>query len=454
MSFADEEMANLSPGNIVDMADKAMNKSGMASKGVEAADKNTSTQSKEDSLGTKMAAVTFMGKKNVTVSHCPKPAITDDRDVIVRMTSSGLCGTDLHLYLGCIPGIQAGRVIGHEVMGIIDSIGSQVNGLNKGDRVIVSCQIACGECYFCKQEEFSQCDRTNPSILQEHMLGQRTSGLLGFSELNGGFDGGQADFVRVPLADMNCLKVPPENELGDEKLLPLTDILCTAWYGNELGKVKSGDVVAVWGAGPVGLLAAQCAFARGAHRVIIVDEIPYRLEFAKKIIPKIETVDFSKDDSGAFAGEKQVLELCKDEPAHAPDVCIECVGMHYAHSFMHRMEMAFGMETDTPEALNAAIYTCKKGGCVVGIGAYVGMTNHFTLGTLMMKSVTLKTGQVPVQRYWKQLLEMIKKGELDPAAIFTHKMTLDEAPKAYHIFNEKLDGVIKVVLKPSRSMGK
>ena len=275
-------------------------------------------------------------------------------------------------------------------------------------------------------------------------MGQRTAALLGFNKITAGLDGAQADYVRVPIADVNCLVVPKEDSnLTDEKLLFLSDILCTSWFGTELADVKQNDVVAIWGAGPVGLLAAQCSFARGARRVILVDNVAYRLEFAKKILPKIETVDFSQESGSA--GEKKVLELCKDEKYHAPDCCIECVGMHYAHSMVHRMEMAVGLETDTPEALNAAIFACRKGGHIGSIGAYAGMCNHFNIGALMMKNITLKSGPIPVQKYWHELYDMIKAGKLDPSVIITHRMSLEDAPKAYQIFNEKLDDVVKVV---------
>lgn len=446
-------MASLATGNVVDAADKAMEKMDVKSSSAKEASNTITTKAKEDKSGVKMTAVQWSGTKNVNVGHVPKPAVTDDRDAIIRVTSSGLCGTDLHLYLGCVPGMKSGRILGHEPMGYVESVGPNVTSLKPGDRVVVSCQIACGDCHFCKEQLFSMCDRTNPSGVQEKMLGQRTAGLLGFSEMNAGLDGGQADFVRVPFADVNCLKVPSEAEISDDKLVLLSDILCTAWYGTELAEVGHGDVIAIWGAGPVGLLAAQCSFARGARRVIIVDEMTYRLEFAKKILPKIETVNFSEDHTST-AGEKLVLELCKSEPARAPDACIECVGMHYAHSFLHQVEMAVGMETDTPEALNAAIFACKKGGRIAAIGAYVGMANHFNIGALMEKCISLKTGQIPVQKYWSQLLGKIQSGELDPSVIITHKMSLDDAPKAYQLFNEKLDNAIKVVFTPAPNSGK
>jgi len=439
-------MSNILPGRVVQMADKVMSAMGGHPKAEEAANATT-TKYKEDPSGAKMGAVHWNGNKSIYYDQCPKPAITDPTDAVIRITSTAICGSDLHLYLGNVPGMRSGQILGHEPMGIVESVGPNVTGIKPGDRVVVPFCLACGECYYCKQQLFSSCERTNPSITAEKMMGARTSGLLGHPEMMGGIPGGQADFLRVPFADVNCLKVPPESELPDDKVLFLSDILATGWHGCELAGVSAGDVVAIWGAGPVGLLAAQCAFARGAKRVIIVDKEQYRLDFARKILPKVETVDFSQDSTSS-AGETKVLELCQNEPAGAPDACIECVGMHYTNSFVHRVEMMVGLETDSPEALNAAIMACRKGGRIAAIGAYAGMCNHFHIGAFMEKCLSMRSGQTPVQRYWKELLEKVRRGELDPSVIITHRMPLSEAPKAYQIFNDKLDNVIKIVLKP------
>jgi len=275
------------------------------------------------------------------------------------------------------------------------------------------------------------------------MFGQKTAGLLGHPTLMGNIDGGQAEYIRVPFGDVNCLLLPSADELPDEKVLFLSDILPTAWNANELAEVGRDDVVAIWGAGPVGLLAAQCAFARGARRVIMVDNQAYRLDFAKKILKGVETVNFSSE-----AAEKQILRLCKDEPAGAPDCAIEAVGMHYANSYLHRVEMALGLETDSPEALNSAIVAVRKGGRIAAIGAYAGFANHFHIGAFMEKGLSMRSGQTPVQKWWRELLDRVRRGELDPSVIITHHLPLSEAANAYKMFNEKTDNVIKVVLHP------
>jgi len=442
-------MASMLPGSVVNMADKVMHATGISPRAEQAANVTT-TKPKSDPSGARMQAVHWTGKNSVTVSDCPKPAITDEADAVIRITSTAICGSDLHLYTGCVPGMRSGQVLGHEPMGIVESVGPKVTSIKPGDRVVIPFCLACGECYYCKQQLFSSCERTNPSITAEKMMGARTSGLLGHPEMLGGIPGGQAEFLRVPFADVNCLVVPPETELPDEKVLFLSDILPTAWHGTELASVNQGDVVAIWGAGPVGLLIAQCAFARGAKRVIMVDNVPFRLQFAKRLYPKVETVNFA-EDSTSTAGEKKVLELCQNEPAGAPDACIDCVGMHYAHSTIHKMEMAVGMETDSPEALNACIVACRKGGRIGGIGAYAGLCNHFNIGAFMEKCLSMRSGQTPVQRYWKELLGKVQRGELDPSVIVTHRMPLSEASKAYQIFNDKTDDVIKVVLKANGS---
>jgi threonine dehydrogenase-like Zn-dependent dehydrogenase len=397
-----------------------------------------------------MQAVTWTGAKSILTTEVPKPTITDPSDVVVRITSSAICGSDLHLYLSSMPGMKSGDIMGHEPMGIVEEVGPNVKKVKVGDRVVCSFCLACGSCYYCQKQLFSGCDRTNPIVAEEKMMGARSSGMFGYSALTGGFAGGQSEYLRVPFADVNCLVVPSQQEsnLTDTQLLFLSDILPTAWHGNELAQVSPGDVVAIWGAGPVGILSAHCAFARGARRVILVDRVAYRLDYAKSKIPNLETVDFSK---ARDSGEAQVAELCKNELAGAPDCCIECVGMHYTNSLMHRVEMAIGLETDSPEALNACLVAVRKGGHVAAIGAYGGFANHFNIGALMEKGLTIGSGQTPVHRYWKDLLQRVINKELDPTIVVTHNMTLPEASKAYQMFNDKKDNVIKVVLHPQPS---
>jgi len=435
-------MATALRGSVVEAADRAMASSGDHPRAEKAAATIT-TQYKHDPSGKQMSAVTWAGTKSIKTVELPKPTITDDNDVIVKMTSSAICGSDLHLYHGNVAGMKSGQIVGHEPMGVVESVGSQVRNIKPGDRVVASFCLACGNCYYCKQEQYSCCDYTNPSISEEKMFGARTAGLLGHPSMLGAIAGGQAEYFRIPLADVNCLRVP--SDMPDDKVLFLSDILPTAWHGNELAEVGRNDVVAIWGAGPVGILTAQCAFNRGARRVILVDNVPYRLDFASKVLPKVETVNFA---SGRDTAEKQIQQLCRDEPAGAPDAVIECVGMHYTNSFLHRVEMALGLETDSPEAFNAAITAVKKGGRIAVIGAYGGYANHVLLGAIMEKGLRIASGQTPVQKYWKLLLDKVRNNELDPSVIITHHMKLQDAARAYEMFDVKSDEVIKIVLQP------
>jgi len=437
--------SNFVPGRVVDMADKAMGAMGMGKQAEKAASKVTS-KPKADPSGATMKAVQWNGTKSVSVGDCAKPALTDECDCIIRVTSTAICGSDLHLYVNNVPGMSSGHVLGHEAMGIVESVGPGVRCVKEGDRVVAAFCMACGECYYCQKKLFTSCDRTNPVAVAEKTMGARTAGLLGHPEIMGGYPGGQAEYLRIPFADLNTLVLPPESELADEKVLFLSDVLSTAWHATELAEVEPGDVVAIWGAGPVGQLTAQCAFARGAKRVILVDNIKYRLDAAKQIMPKLETVNFDK--AAGTSGEERVLELCQNEPAGAPDCCIDCVGMHYAHTMMHRAEMATGLETDSPETVNACIFAVRKGGRVAVIGAYAGLCNHFNIGALMEKCLVVRSGQTPVQKYWKHLLELIKAKKLDPSVIVSHHMPLEQAAEAYKMFNEKTDDVVKVILKP------
>eukprot|EP00879_Flechtneria_rotunda_P000578 GHRR01000686.1.p1 GENE.GHRR01000686.1~~GHRR01000686.1.p1 ORF type:complete len:446 (+),score=129.49 GHRR01000686.1:589-1926(+) len=389
----------------------------------------------------KMKAVQWMSKKNMKVHHVPKPMVTDPTDVLLRVTNTAICGSDLHLYLHSMPSMKSGDILGHEFMGIVEEVGDQVQKFKRGDRVLVAFDIACGACYFCNAGYHSSCDTTNPSKVQELMYGQATSGIYGYAHLTGGYQGGQAEYVRVPLADSNCLKVP--EGLDDLDVLFLTDILPTAWHATEMGEVGPGDVVAIWGAGPVGILTAHCAQHRGAKRVILIDEVPYRLEHAQKKLPGVEVINFKEKDTF-----KAVQELCANEPGRAPDVVIEAAGFHYTKSILHTVEQTLQLENDSADILNEMITSVRKGGRISIVGVYAGYVNHLNIGAFMEKQLTMRGGQTPVQRYWPHLLPKVQSGELKPSLVITHVLPLEDAPKGYELFNDKKDGCIKVVLQP------
>ncbi|GBF89541.1 zinc-type alcohol dehydrogenase [Raphidocelis subcapitata] len=395
--------------------------------------------------GAEMRAVTWQGKHAVAVKSVPAPAVTDSTDAILRITSTAICGSDLHLYVHAMPGMKAGDVLGHEAMGVVEEVGPDVTSLRPGDRVAVCFDICgCGgACFFCSRGLYSSCAASNPSRVQAEMYGQPTGGFFGYSHLTGGWQGGQAERLRVPVADSNCLKLP--DDVPDNQAVLLTDILPTAWHANELGEVGAGDVVAIWGAGPVGILAAHCAQHRGARRVILIDPAQYRLDFAAARLPGLETLNPTKG-KGAVAA---LYEMTAGEPGGAPDVVIDAVGMHYASSLAHKAQMALQLETDSPEAINECIRCVRKGGRVSIVGAYAGWTNAFMIGAFMEKQLTMRGGQTPVQKYWGALLEKVRSGALNPALVVTHTLPLEEAPAGYEMFNAKRpeDGCIKVVLK-------
>jgi threonine dehydrogenase-like Zn-dependent dehydrogenase len=389
--------------------------------------------------GKLMKAVEWQGKKTVAVHERPVPVVTDPNDVILRVTSSCICGSDLHLYVGAMPGMAKGDVLGHEFMGVVEDVGPGVKDIKKGDRVVSSFDIGCGACHYCKKELYTSCETTNPTGGgQEKLWGHHSGGFHGYSHLTGGWEGGQAEYARVPFADLNCLKVPAN--LTDEQVVLLSDILPTAWHACELAYVGKGDVVAVWGAGPVGILAAQCSMARGAAQVIMIDDHDYRLEFAKAKVPGVQTIN--------FATQKDVKQALHDIVPTGPDVGLECVGFHYAKSLTHKIEMALQIETDPADMLNEMIESVAKGGRLGVVGAYAGYTNHFNIGAFMEKGLSMRAGQTPVQHYWHKLLDMVKNGQLNPSVVITHELPLDKAADGYKMFNDKQDNCIKVVLKP------
>jgi len=395
--------------------------------------------SKKREDGSKMQGVAWYGKHDVRVEQRPVPTITDPEDIIIRVTSSAICGSDLHLYEGYMVGMQKGDLLGHEPMGIVEEVGPAVQGLTKGDRVVVSFDLACSHCNSCKRGLYSSCDTTNSSQDEEALYGHKTGGFLGYSHMTGGYEGGQAEFLRVPFANTNTLKVPPY--LSDEKVLFLSDALCTGWHATEMGDVGPGRNVAIWGAGPVGIFAAMCAFERGASRVVLIDKEEYRLEHAAKHIKGLETINYSKTKVDAELRAKFPETL-------GPDTSIEAAGFHYAKTLIHTVEQKLGMENDPSDILNELIRCTRKGGCISIVGVYSGFTNHFNIGGMMEKGITMRGGQTPVQRYWNMLLQKIEEGRLNPEIVITHVLPMSQAKHAYDIFNKKQDGCIKVILKP------
>jgi threonine dehydrogenase-like Zn-dependent dehydrogenase len=391
-----------------------------------------------------MKANCWMGKQKVEVVDVPDPKILSDRDAIVKITSTAICGSDLHLYNGFMPTMEKGDVLGHEFMGEVVEVGKGVKNLSVGDRVVVPFPIACGACSACKAGLTSLCENSNPNAwMAEKMLGHHAAGVFGYSDLTGGFAGGQAEYARVPFADVGPLKVP--SSLTDEQVLFLSDILPTGYMGADMCDIKPGDVIAIWGAGPVGQLAGASAFLLGAERVIMIDRFEYRLKRAREKVGAV-TINYEEVDV-----HETLMELTG---GRGPDACIDCVGLE-AHSANHllygmdRAKQAMKMQFDRPLAVREAILACKNGGIVSIMGVYGGFVDMFPLGQLMNRSLTIRTGQCHVHRYMRPLLEHIQAGRLDPTFIITHRMPLHEAPKGYDLFMNKQDHCEKVVLKAS-----
>jgi threonine dehydrogenase-like Zn-dependent dehydrogenase len=390
-----------------------------------------------------MKAVRWHGKEDIRVDRVPDPEIVNPHDVIVRVTRAAICGSDLHLYGGYIPTMKEGDILGHEFMGEVVDVGKDVRELEVGDRVVVPFTISCGSCHFCSHELWSLCDNTNPNAwMAETFYGHSGSGIYGYSHMLGGYAGGQAEYVRVPFADVGCLKL--ENGLEDERVLFLGDIFPTGYMAAENCDIHRGDVIAVFGCGPVGLFAIKSAFMLGAERVIGIDRFPERLELARRACGA-ETINYE---------ETSVLEALNDMTGgRGPDACIDAVGLE-AHGsdltgLYDRTKQALRLQTDRPTALRYAIMACRKGGTVSTPGVYGGMVDKLPMGAIFGKALTVKTGQTHVQRYMRPLLERIEAGEVDPSFIITHRVTLDEAPQAYQMFRDKQQGCIKVVLQPS-----
>ncbi|KAK3049272.1 hypothetical protein LTR09_009450 [Extremus antarcticus] len=388
-----------------------------------------------------MKALAWMGKNTVEMIDCPKPAIIEDRDVILKITGSTVCGSDLHLLHGSVVELEKGDILGHEFCGIVDEVGSAVSKVKKGDRVVASFQIACGDCRYCAKKLSSQCEKTNSNTIENAMYGGRTAGMFGYSHFTGGFAGGQAEYTRVPYGDVNLLKLP--DDVPDEKGLFLSDVVSTSWNCVVDTGVKEGDVVAIWGAGPIGQMCADFSFINGASRVILIDQ-NWRLDYVKEKYPKVETVDFTQL-KGAKAVVAKLKEMCDGV---GPDVALECVAGEYPKTWLHTIELATGLETDTSEILNECIESVKNYGRVGITGVYVGYTNHFNIGSLMERGIRfIGNGQAPVHLYWEDLLKKIQSGEIDPLKMVTHRVKVEDLDKVYYKFDKKEDGMQKVYVQ-------
>jgi threonine dehydrogenase-like Zn-dependent dehydrogenase len=376
------------------------------------------------------------------VEEVPDPKILNRQDAILKVTSTAICGSDLHLYNGFMPTMEKGDILGHEFMGEVVEVGPDVRNLKVGDRVVTAFPISCGKCFFCQRQDYSLCENSNPNAwMAEKLFGHSPCGIFGYSHLTGGFAGGQAEYARVPFADVGTLKIP--EELPDEKVLFLSDIFPTGYMGAEMCDIKPGDTIAVWGCGPVGQFAMASAYLLGAERVIGIDRFPERLAMARNGA-KAETINYE---------EQNVYEVLMEMTGgRGPDACIDAVGLEaHSHGVSYaydRMKQAMGQESDRPIALREAIMCCRNGGTVSVIGVYGGFIDKFPMGSVMNRSLTIKTGQCHVQRYMKPLLERIQKGEIDPSFVITHPMRLEDAAEGYKIFSDKEDECIKIVLKP------
>ena len=389
-----------------------------------------------------MKALCWFGKYDVRVYDVPEPKILNPHDAIIKVTTTAICGSDLHLYDGYIPTMEKGDILGHEFMGEVVEVGTAVKNLKPGDRVVVPFTIACGKCFFCKQEKWSACDNTNPNaVMAETLYGYSGSGLFGYSHMMGGYAGGQAEYVRVPFADVGPIKI--ENGLTDEQVLFLSDIFPTGYMAAENCDIKPGDTVAVWGCGPVGQFAIKSAYLLGAERVIAIDDAPERLRMAAES-GGAETINFAEED--VFDRLKQLTA------GLGPDSCIDAVGLE-AHgvsldALYDRAKAALMMATDRPHALRQAIHACRKGGTVSVPGVYGGFLDKFPFGAAFAKGLTFKMGQTHVHKYLKPLLEKVEDGEIDPSFVITHRISLEEAPQGYATFKNKEQECIKVVMKP------
>lgn len=389
-----------------------------------------------------MKALCWHGKKDIRCDTVPDPIIEDPRDAIIRVTSCAICGSDLHLFDGFMPGMKAGDIMGHEFMGEVVEVGAENKRLKKGDRVVVPFTIVCGECDQCKRKNYSVCERTNRNkTIADKMFGHTTAGLFGYTQLTGGYPGGQAEYVRVPLADVAPVKIP--DGLTDEQVLFLGDILPTAWQAAKQCNIEATDTVAIWGAGPVGLLTIRCSLLLGARQVIVIDNVPERLKMAS--------------DAGAtvidFDNESVVERLNDLTHGKGPEKCIDAVGMesHATRSIdalYDRAKQALMLETDRPHVLREMIYVCRPAGTLSIPGVYGGVLDKIPFGALMNKGLTVHTGQTHVNRWTDELLQKIQEGSIDATFVITHTVGLEDGPKMYETFRDKHDGCVKVIMKP------
>ena len=389
-----------------------------------------------------MKANCWYGKKKVQVEEVPDPKILNSQDVIVRVTSTAICGSELHLYNGYVPSMQAGDIMGHEFMGEVVEVGPAVKNLKVGDRVVVPFAISCGQCFFCQKGMTSLCENSNPNAwLVEKLWGHSPAGLFGYSHMLGGFAGGQAEYARVPFADVGPVKI--ENGFTDEQVLFLSDIFPTGYMAAEACDIQPGDTIAVWGCGPVGQFAMASAFLLGAERVIGIDRFPERLRMARE---KVGAQPLNYEEVDVRDALQEITG------GRGPDACIDAAGME-SHApgltgAYDKVKQSLMLETDRAVPLRQAILACRNGGIVSIPGVYGGFVDKVPVGSLMNRSITVKTGQTHVHRYLRPLLQRIEKGEIDPSFVVTHRLRLDEAPEGFQIFNDKQDECIKVVLKP------
>ena len=389
-----------------------------------------------------MRATCWMGAQDIRVEHVPDPRLLNSRDAIVKVTSTAICGSDLHLYNGFVPTMEKGDILGHEFMGEVVEVGRGVANLRPGDRVVVPFPIACGACQMCQAQLFSCCENSNPNaFIAEKMLGHSPAGIFGYSHMMGGYAGGQAEYARVPFADVGPIKVPAH--LTDEQVLFLSDILPTGYMGAEMCGIQPGQVIAVWGAGPVGQFAIASARMLGAERVIAIDRFPSRLRMAADHAGASDVINYEEVDV-----HDALQELTG---GRGPDACIDAVGMEaHGHGIQYaydRAKQIAKIEIDRPIALREAIRACRNGGIVSVIGVYGGFIDKFPMGAVMNRSLTIRAGQCHVQRYMKPLLDRIERGEIDPTFIITHRMMLDEVARGYEMFLHKDDDCMKVVLR-------